>query len=269
MNHATLKRSLVALSLILSAGSAAHAGTLLKPGGNWPGGSEFAMTGNVKVRSYAPSSATTSDVAGFSAALQKQNFTQDPEGTGVLTGDLRLDQNTAWAINEPAQNFYGYNFPAANHPNTVGNAFAVGYVPMGNDPAAADARWLQVIRTNSPLAWGQTNGTQIPGDNGFTWYIDNGWTGNTAGADPFYGADDNTNNTGYAANGQGLIDSPSRPAAGGIVWEAWAFISTRSNGALTIYDGVHWGWETTVVPAPGSLALASLGGILALRRRRN
>lgn len=257
-----------ALSVVVLAGSVANAGMLLKPGGNWPGGGQFAMTGNVKVESYAPSYATTSNAAGLSDALQEQTFQWDFQGS--TAGNFRLDQNTAWAINEPAQNFYGYNFPAANRPGTVGNAFAVGYVPGAGDPAAADARWLQVIRTNSPLQWGIDRGTSISGDDGYTWYIDNGWGAQPVPpTDPFYGADDNVNNTGYAANGQGLIDSPSRGAQAGIVWEAWAFISTRNAaGDLTIYDGVHWGWETSAVPAPGSLALMGVGGLLAHRRRR-
>ncbi|MFA6044256.1 MAG: hypothetical protein WC718_04680 [Phycisphaerales bacterium] len=256
-----------ALSVVVLAGGVANAGMLLKPGGNWPGGSEFAMTGNVKVRSYAPNYATTAGAAGLSEALQQQTFQWDFQGS--TTGNFRLDQNTAWAVNEPAQNFYGYNFPAANRPDTVGNAFAVGYIPGAGDPAIANVRWLQVIRTNTPLQWGIDRGTSISGDDGFTWYIDNGWSGQPVPpTDPFYGADDNNNATGYAANGRGLIDSPSRDAQAGIVWEAWAFASTRANGSITIYDGVHWGWETTAVPTPGSLALMGVGSVLAFRRKR-
>lgn len=261
------------VSVVVLAGGVANAGMLQKPNGNWPGGNQYANAGNnVWVRSYAPSLANANDAPGFSAALQRQNFRQDAEGTGVLSGSFTLDQNTAWATNEPAQHFYGYTggaFDAANRPNTLGNAFALSYTPAGNDPLRENARWLQVIRTNDPLAWGRANGTAIPGDNGFTWYIDNGWPGSTPGTDPFYGADDNLNNTGYAANGRGLIDSPSRAFQTGIIWEAWAFISTRdSSGNLTVYDGVHWGFETSAVPTPGSLALLGVGSLLAFRRKR-
>jgi hypothetical protein len=248
--------------------SAAQAGVLQKPNGEFPGGGEFATANNVRVRAFRATYASCGDPAGLTDALTAQNFNWTLGAR--LTGDFRLDQNTAWAENEPAQNFYGFNFAARNRPGMGGNAFAVGYVPGANDPAAADARWLQVIRTNSPLDWGLTHGVGLLADPGYTWYIDNGWPGQTSPPnDPFYGADDNVNRTGYAANGQGLIDSPSRDLQGGVWWEAWAFISTRdARGNLTIYDGVHWGFEMTAVPTPGSVALLAAGGLLAARRRR-
>ena len=246
----------------------AEAGVLLKPNGDFPGGGEFATARGVRVRAFQATYVNCGDPAGLMSALQAQNFNWT---TGAnLTGDFRLDQNTAWAENEPAQNFYGYNFPAANRPGVGGCAFAVGYVPGRGDPLPANARWLQVIRTNDPLGWGVNHGVGLLNDVGYTWYIDNGWAGQPSPPnDPFYGADDNVNRTGYAANGQGLIDSPSRGLRGGIWWEAWAFISTRdARGNLTIYDGVHWGFEMTAVPTPGTLALMAMGGIVAARRRR-
>ncbi len=258
-------RNTVVVVISLATALAASAGILQKPGGNYPGGAATAVSGGVTVTAYNATYATSNQAAGLVDALQQQSFTWTVAAN--LTGNFRLDQNTAWAVSEPAQVFYGYNFAANPINGNGGNAFAVGYVPGAGDPTAANARWLQVIRTNVPLAWGVTHGTTILGDPGFTWYIDNGW-GTNPNTDPFYGADDNVNGTGYAANGQGLIDSPSRTIGAGQYWEAWAFISTRSGNDITIYDGVHWGWEMTAVPAPAGIAAFVVAGGLAARRRR-
>jgi MYXO-CTERM domain-containing protein len=211
------------------------------------------------------------NAAGLHVALSAQGYGSDWEiFTPSLRGDFRLDQYGAWTENEPAHNQYGFNWAAEANAGRGGADIALGYVPGAGDPAVADARWLQIIRTNRPLAWGRDNGATLSGDAGFTWYVDNGYTvpgGMTR--DIFYGMDDNVNSTGYAANGRGLIDTPSRTLADGVVWEAWAFLATwdRDGKAITIYDGVHWGFTMTAVPTPGAIALMGLGGLLAARRR--
>jgi hypothetical protein len=260
-------RRFIALVASLSMPVAALAGTLLKPNGDFPGGVQQVDSGNARVSVYAASYVPNTAPEGLVEALQQQSFTWS--FTSTLTGNFRLDQNTAWANTDPAQVFYGYNFPAAAAAGLGGDSFCVGYVPGAGDPTAANARWLQVIRTNDPLGWGVTHGVELAGDPGYTWYIDNGWGGQPSPpTDPFYGADDNVNATGYAANGQGLIDAPSRDLVAFKSWEAWSFISTRSGNDITIFDGVHWGFQITSIPGPGVLAALAMAGVVAGRRRR-
>lgn len=266
--------TIVVLSLFasISASTPASAGTLLKPNGEFPGLAETSTSRGVTVRAMRASYVQAGNAPGLHVALSAQGYGSEWEiFTPSLTGDFRLDQYGAWTNTEPAHNHYGFNWAAEPARGLGGADIALGYVPGRGDPAAADARWLQIIRTNTPLAWGRNNGAALAGDPGFTWYVDNGYTvpgGMTR--DIFYGMDDNVNNTGYAANGRGLIDTPSRGLADGVRWEAWAFLATwdRDGKAITIYDGVHWGFEMTAVPTPGTTALMTLGGLLAVRRRR-
>jgi hypothetical protein len=262
----------VVLLLLLTLSDAAQAANqLLKPNGEFPGGQGTATFGGFTVRAFRTAYARPNEPAGLTQALERQDFRYG--ASGIFDGDFQLDQYGAWVNNEPAQNFYGFNFPAQPRPGSGGGHVAVGYIPGQRGPAHADARWLQVIRTNRPAGWGQTWGANLAGDPGFTWYIDNGWPGNAPPpggfpADPFYGADDNDPNTGYAAVGRGLIDASSRTLEVGVRWEAWAFIAVRIDGgrSLRIYDGVYWGWE--IIPAPGTMGLLACAGLVALRRRR-
>jgi|GEM_PF-4537020 len=244
------------------------------PNGHFTGGGQFAVADGVRVTAFRPEGVAAGQTRGFAAALEAQRFSR---GNGwdiqyrTLNGGLVLDQNEAWAVDEPAQNYYGYNFAAGRRAGLGGCAFALGYAQDDGDPEASDIRWLQVIRTNSPLNWGITRGVGLLGDVGMTWYVDNGWTGQpNPPSDPFYGADDNVNGTGYAANSRGIIDSPSRGLADGVWWEAWVFAATGdlANKRLTIYDGVHWGFRMDTVPTPGTLVMLVASGLVAARRRR-
>lgn len=270
MMHA--KAIVTTLALAVLAGTASA--DFRTPNGSFTGGGQFAVADGVRVTAFRPEGVGAGLTQGFAPALEAQGFNQR-NGWDIqlrtLNGGLRLDQNEAWAVNEPAQRFYGYNFGAANRPGLGGCAFAVGYEQDDGDPESGDIRWLQVIRTNSPLTWGTNHGVGLVGDVGMTWYIDNGWNGQSnPPADPFYGADDNVNATGYAANSQGMLDSPSRDLQNGVWWEAWVFAATadRANKRMTIYDGVHWGFRMDAVPTPGTLGLMAMSGIVAARRRR-
>lgn len=266
-------KTLAAIVLVSIAGHASA--DFRTPNGDFTGGGQFAQANSVRVTAFRPESvASDAGPRGLAPALEAQGI-HARNGWNIryraLNGGLRLDQNDAWAVNEPAQNFYGYSFDAARRNGLGGCAFALGYDQDDGDPESGDIRWLQVIRTNSALNWGNTHGVGLVGDVGMTWYIDNGWNGQSnPPADPFYGADDDVDSTGYAANSRGFIDSPSRDLANGVWWEAWVFAATAdlATKQLTIFDGVHWGFRMDTVPTPGSMALMAASGLLAARRRR-
>ena len=247
-----------------------QAGVLLKPNGEFPGIGETSTSRGVTVRALRTSYVQAGNADGLHIALSAQGYGSDWEiFTPSLNGDFRLDQYGAWTENEPPHNQYGFNWGLDPNPRRGGADIALAYLPKDGDPVLADARWLQIIRTNTPLGWGRDNGAVLSGDPGFTWYVDNGYEVPAGGTrDIFYGMDDNVNNTGYAGNGRGIIDTPSRDLVNGVRWEAWAFLATwdKEGKAITIYDGVHWGFE--MVPAPGTVALLAMGGIVATKRRR-
>jgi hypothetical protein len=159
-----------------------------------------------------------------------------------------------------------------------GAAICLTYHPNEGDPIGADARWLQVIKTNAPLRGAQANTTVLPP---FSFYIDN--VKNPVVGDPlsehpvftypFYELPVYT-----AVAGAYFSDRPFRlfPAPGAkIDWEAQVFITTGDLAArtLTIYDGAWWGFEleTRAVPEPaaGILLLVGVTGVLAHRSRRS
>jgi hypothetical protein len=271
MSVRTLAVVLFAGAAFFAADTALGANQLLKPNGEFPGGVGAANAGGgITVRAFQSAYTTPNAPAGLSDALTRQGFTYAQ--TGIFDGDFQLDQYGAWARNAPALNHYGMNIAAAV--NNFGGAHeAIGYIPGTRGPARVDARWLQVIRTNTPLGWGQTWGVGLMNDPGFTWYIDNGWQAVAQGgrpADPFYGGDDDNSATGYAGIGRGILDRPSRDLTVGTRWEAWSFIAVRIPGTrdVRIYNGgVYWGFE--IVPAPGSVALLGMAGLVASRRRRD
>jgi len=82
-----------------------------------------------------------------------------------------------------------------------------------------------------------------------------------------------------------FTDTPQRPeptlAIPTIYWNAWLFLvsspSTEGNTdtpvQITFYDGIEWGWQTTItqtpLPAAWPMMLAGLGLFGYLMRRRN
>lgn len=210
-------------------------------------------------------------------ALNNQGFGTD-DGWNLqfdyMNGVFELDANYAWIDNAPAMNYDGISIGAQATPGLGGSAFAISYDRGTGDPAYADLRWIQVVRSNDPLAfdtkWGQT----YAADPGFTWVLDNGYFGNNDPTNPFYGSDDNNLGTGFAADGDSLLDRPRRFNADAYIeWEATAYLATwdTANKNITVYDGVNWGFQIFApgVPTPGAIAILSLAGVTAARRRRS
>lgn len=266
-----------ALIVVACAGALASASGFTKPNGEFPGGPQTAGPSADPQKLYSTVKKTAAVAAAdfvgtnaFTQSMLAQGFgpNADPNKawtitTGTLTGTLNLDENYAWVDTEPAVARYGFNLGSVNRSGAAGAQMAVGYTPGNGDPARNSVHWIQIIHTNSPSDFGTANGVGLLNDVGFTYYVDNGANnGANARVTPFYDA-------GYAANGQGFIDSPFRYEPN-VVWDAWCFLATGdlASRTLKIYDGWSWGFTTSTVPAPSSLALLALAGAGASRRRR-
>ena len=184
----------------------------------------------------------------------------------ALTGGLELDTYLPWVDTAPAITQGAFNFGADPNPGYGGDELGLAYKPQGRDPAGNGVHWIQVIRTNDPSSFGSANGVSPPGDPGFTYYIDDGWTGQTnPPTNPFYDG-------GYTADSTDFLDIPFRALLTGDNWQAQVFIATEPNNkTLDIYDGVWWGF-TNPTPEPGTLLLFGSGFIglgTFLRKRRH
>jgi hypothetical protein len=198
------------------------------------------------------------------SALTAQNFVgpvwQFSFAANNLTGNINLDRYEAWADSTPGFTEGGVTSTGNDTGGTGGGAnIGLNYLPAGTDPTE-NVHWIQVIRTNAPSAFGIAHGTTMPGDPGFTYYIDDGYlpSGNVP-PDPFY-------DSGYAADSRNFIDQPSRNYFPGAIWNAEAFLDTDAisggDHIDTIYNGVYWGFST--VPEPNSLILGGVGLVAVL-----
>lgn len=150
-----------------------------------------------------------------------------------------------------------HTYDAQGTPGRVGAEFHVEYVPHAGDPTT-NVHWIQVVTDNHSITAGGGGGHGVPEK-----IVDNPFSpGNRA---PYY--DD-----GGAANGTHFYDFPGRTDAGAShTWDAELFLVTgpaaNAAGQVTLYrTGISWGWENT--PAPGTLSMLALGGLVAGRRRR-
>jgi len=207
-------------------------------------------------------------------ALAKQGFGSD-NGWNLRfdysSGSFDVAENFAWVDMQPAVNAGPWAVAAADRTGAGGINFGFEYERAAGDPAVANIGFVQLIRTNTPLDHGVTWGYTDAGDPGFTYYIDNGYIGDNAPDNPFYGSDDNDPATGYAGIGQFLLDAPGRLLTDAYVeWEAQTYLATwdRANKDITLFNGIQWGFTITV-PTPGGIAFLALGGVTAARRRRS
>jgi len=267
MSVRTCRRVALGLAALgVSLGSSPVSATLMVPNGNPTGA---ATAGPVSLNP-SPATYVVDDGTWLLPALAAQGISAANGWTinfAPLAGSITLQTYEAWTGTEPAENCGPFNDPAVQRPGAGGANICLTYQPQGEDPSGSIVRWLQVIRTNSPTAFGVTNGANAGG--GFTLYIDNGWSGQSnPPTDPFYGADDDDTSTGFHGNSVAFSDAPFRGIAPGIDWQAQAFVAIGSLSAkqLTIFDGVQWGF--TIVPEPGTFLLVAMGGLLLGAGRR-
>ena len=250
---------------------AAHAG-LTAPNGNPSGASKAgpATNGGYTLLNVDPANyRTAGNCPWLLPALNAQGFNAANGWTinfFALTGNIELDTYLAWVDTAPAFTQGKYSDPATPYPGEGGAELGLGYKPQGGDPTGAGVHWIQVIRTNAPSAFGGGNGVNPPGDPGYTYYLDDGWTGQTIPpSNPFYDG-------GYDADSTDFSDTPYRDLLSGDNWQAQVFIATEPvNKTLDIYDGVWWGFSNPT-PEPGTLLLFGSGFVglsTFLRKRRH
>jgi len=248
------------------------AGSMIAPNGNPTGGPTAtspngSSTLDPSPAVYMASSASTwllpaLNAQGFNAANGWAIFTGLPLG-----GQITLQTYQPWVENFPAVNCGSFSDAVTPNAGYGGADICLTYQPVGQDPSGTEVRWLQVIRTNDPSAFGTTNGVNAGG--GYYLYIDNGWTGQTVPpSDPFYGANDTNDATGYWGNATAFVDQPARALQQGIDWDAQVFIATGNFAAkqIRVFDGVAWGFVLT--PEPNTFALVAFGVVLLAIQRR-
>jgi hypothetical protein len=273
------------LGVILAAIGAVAAparGGLLIPHGNPTGGPTAGPAKNGGTTTLTPSPALympKGSCPWLLPALAAQGFSAANGWTInliAMQGNLQLDAYYPWVDKEPAIDYGAFKDKAHPRLNWGGDVLELKYDPKGTDPKGNDVRWIQVIRTNDPSAFGTKYGLN---SGGYTYYIDDGWSKQTKPpSDPFYGANDVNPKTGYWADGKHFVDEPYRLLRNGINWQAQVFIASGNlaKKQLNIYDGVWWGFQNAApvkpAPEPSTLILAGTGGFVLIgvwwRRRR-
>jgi hypothetical protein len=209
--------------------------------------------------------------------LEAQGFRAANITFSTIQGTIQLTQYAAWVDRAPQVRAGAITQPAENDPGLGGAVIGLHYTPAprSTDPAAADVHWIQVVRTNAPLAAEQRYGSNRGG--GIYYFIDDLTDNqNTAPTNPFY---DNV----HSAEGPDFIDNPARGFVRGldgneITFQAQVFLATGTIAAnprdttLRIYDGVWWGFHNSIVPSPepSTFLLAGVGSavLLVIGRRR-
>jgi hypothetical protein len=263
--------ALVCLLHLLAGGPLPAAASLAIPNGNPTGGPTASGVNGSSTLDPSPAVyMAASDSTWLLPALNAQGINA---GNGwtinmlPLEGTITLQTYQPWVEAFPAVNCGSFSDAVTPNAGAGGADICLTYQPQGEDPSGSIVRWLQVIRTNNPSAFGTTNGVNQGG--GYYVYIDNGFGGQTVPpTDPFYGADDDNNATGYWGNSTAFVDQPARAFQTGLDWDAQVFIAfgDLNSKYLNIYDGVAWGF--TLVPEPNSLTLFAFGTlVLAMVRR--
>ena len=272
-----MRRVLTSFAVICLLGSLAAApltaaGSMIAPNGNPTGGPTAtgpngSSTLDPSPAGYIASSASSwlipaLNAQGFNAANGWAIFTGLP-----LAGQITLQTYQPWVENMPAVSCGSFTDAVTPNAGAGGADICLTYSPSGNDPSGTEVRWLQVIRTNDPSAFGTTNGFNEGG--GYYQYIDNGWTGQSnPPSDPFYGANDTNDATGYWGNATAFVDQPARAFQFGLDWDAQVFIATGNFAAkqIRIFDGVTWGF--TLAPEPDTASLIAFGAVMIAIARR-
>jgi hypothetical protein len=194
-------------------------------------------------------------VAGASAAMQAQLAAAFPAWTftfavGGLAGTLNIDQYKA----------------TSSGAHNGGGLLEATYTRAAGDPTIANLHWIQLVDTNKPLG-----GTTTP-------YIDPRPNDDTL---PFYwtlAEDGQAANGNKTANTYHFFDNSNRTCTAHpetINWAGELLLASWDNndpGAVTVYDGVKWGWTLHCVPEPNStttlMLLLTVGIATVVRRRR-
>jgi hypothetical protein len=213
------------------------------------------------------------------AGLQASLNAQFPGFTYVNGGSLNITYNIT-------------TYSAFNDGTNGGATFTMDITNPNAVVLPANLHWVQWVTDNYNFT--QRNGANLnaatglgnPEDTIDGAYPSAAGPGNIPPAfagSPFYDVFGPTD-TPFATSPPHFTDTPQRPeptlAIPVINWNAWLFLvsspatlgDTNTPVQITFYDGVEWGWQTTIVatplPAAGPMMLAGLGLLGSFMRRR-
>ena len=197
--------------------------------------------------------------AGFTSN-NNWKFSYDTSGkAAAIAADLSVDKYYAWAVDSPdvtAPDGTVYNRNVKGE-DAGGNVFQVSYKPKAGDPT--NIHFVQAYHQS-------LNG------GAYTDTLDN-----LGASTPWYDTKGASGIGTLANSGSWMLDIPFdreneiEDYHTDVQFQAFIATDNLVNGVhnVTLYAGIWWGYQysTSDVPTPGSLALLSSAGLLAVRRK--
>ena len=157
-------------------------------------------------------------------------------------------------------NFNVTKYAAFNNGSSGGASMVVDYTAQDGAVLPANLHWIQVVTDNYNISG--INGADLSAAKGLG--KPENIVDNVGSVSPYYDLDAK-GNPDFAVPPH-FEDGPSRPeptkANPTITWNATLFLVSDNNKAMTVYDGVNYGWQTTFSPVPLPASLPILASAL-------